>query len=240
MNNVDDKTEMSCAACAASKLQCRKEAKPNVVAQFGLPKVTKNFGRNETVFSEGDDFSGLYCLHTGLLALKKYNVDGSSAVVRLIQPGEVFGFRSFLTGSEHKSTAETLSPSKICFVRKNQLVSLMKDTPDIQRELIRHMGTELDGIQHLFMLTVTKTVPSRFAHLLLGMSNHLSPADNEISFELPIMKKDIAGIIGIAVESLSRVINKFRDQGIIDEHKGQVTIKDRRALLSLTDDAEAF
>lgn len=238
MNKNDDKSVVNCAACAASPLQCQKEIKPNVVAKFDLPKVSKSYRRNETVYSEGDDFSGIYCLRTGLLALKKYNIDGSSAVVRLIQPGEVFGFRSFLTGSDHSSTAETLSPSNICFVRKSQLVQHMTHSPGIQQELIRQMGTELDGIQHLFMLTVTKTVPSRFAHLLLGMSSHLNPEENEISFELPIMKKDIAGIIGIAVESLSRVINRFRDNGIIEEHKGQVTIKDRRALLELIDETQ--
>jgi|GEM_PF-4407096 len=240
MSKHDDKSDVNCAACAASPLQCQKENKPNIVAQFDLPKVSKAYRRNETVFSEGDEFSGIYCLHTGLLALKKYNIDGSSAVVRLIQPGEVFGFRSFLTGTSHRSTAETLLPSNVCFVRKSQLIQHMTHSPGIQQELIRQMGTELDGIQHLFMLTVTKTVPSRFAHLLLGMSSHLNPDANEISFELPIMKKDIAGIIGIAVESLSRVINRFRDDGIIEEYKGLVTIKDRRALLELIDDTKAL
>jgi CRP-like cAMP-binding protein len=239
MNKNNETPNAACAACAASRIKGRKEVEPNVVAEFGLPKASKSYVRNETVFAEGDEFSGLYCLKSGLLALKKYNVDGTSAVVRVIQPGEVFGFRSFLTNTAHSSTAEALSPSNICFVQKTHLMNYVAETPGLHQALISQMGSELDGIQHLFMLTVTKTAPSRFAHFLLGMSSHLNPIENEITFELPIMKKDIASIIGIAVESLSRVINRFRDKGIIEEHNGHVTIKDRRALLSLCDDAQS-
>ncbi len=230
MSNDSKIENMTCAACAASPSTCADNSSPNVVAKFGIPKKLQTFKRGATIFNEGDDFSGMYCLKSGLVALKKYHLDGSSAVVRMIKPGEIFGYRSFLVGTDHQAAAETLSPCEICSVSRSSLNQMMMQNPGIQQELIKQMGRDMEGIEHLFVLTMTKSIQSRLAHFLLGVAAHINPNDNQVCFDLPMHKKDVAAIIGVAVESLSRILARFKEQGMIEENRGEVTILDREAL----------
>jgi len=203
------------------------------VSKFHLPRSKKEFGSGDPVYMEGDDFSGLYCLEEGMIALRKFDINGANAVVRVVRPGELFGYRSFLTGESHKTTAEALCTTKVCFVPRPRLQRLINDQPEALQALIKNLGREMDGIEHLFMLTVTKSVRSRFAHFLLGLAGRYDTGDGDIIIRLPIHKKEIAGILGIAVESLSRIIAHFQAKGIIEDQKKTIIIRDKQALLDL-------
>ena len=203
------------------------------VSRFRVPRSKKDYNSGDTVFMEGDDFSGLYCLEEGMVALKKFDVNGANAVVRVVRPGELFGYRSFLINEAHKTTAEALCPSRLCFVPRSRLQRLVNEKPEAMQALVKNLGQEMDGIEHLFMLTVTKSVRSRFAHFLLGLASRYEDGEGDIMIHLPIHKKEIAGILGIAVESLSRIIAYFQGQGIIEDRKKKIIIRNKQALLDL-------
>ncbi|MCW9035781.1 MAG: Crp/Fnr family transcriptional regulator [Rhodospirillales bacterium] len=207
----------------------------HLIAAFEPPRSHRSYTSGETIFNEGDEFTGVYCLQDGLVALRKFDVNGAGAVVRVIHPGEVFGYRAVVMDEYHKNTAEALCPLQVCFIPASALKRLIKDKPDAMKILVKCMGRDMEGIEHLFMLTVTKSVRSRFAHFLLGLSGRIQAKNGEIIIKLPISKKEIASILGIAVESLSRIISHFQKAGVIKAKKRSIIILNKDALIELVD-----
>lgn len=68
----------------------------------------------------------------------------------------------------------------------------------------------------MFSLT-TKQIDGRFSELLVFLSNEFYQSN---PFRLTVSRKEIAELISTSPESVSRLISKFKNQGII-RGKGQ-------------------
>ncbi|WP_417831847.1 Crp/Fnr family transcriptional regulator [Terasakiella sp.] len=230
MNDCSHNSSLHCAVCRASNAHLLEGQLDNIVAESNLRKRCLDFKKGEPVFLEGDSCEGVYCLKKGVIAIRKYGSDGTSAVMKLIFPGQNFGYRSVLFDKPHKTSAEALTPVSLCMLSKYDVKMAIDKNPKVRQDLINLIEQDLGAMEEKLLLTVTKTIRSRFAFLLFTMSKHIDPTANTVTFHLPVSKKDLSNITGITVESLSRLLKKFKSLNLIDEKKGLITILDRQAL----------
>ena len=125
-----------------------------------IQKVHKTYEAGENIYFEGDSSDGVYCLKTGLIAIRKTDVNGNSAVVRLVQPGEAFGHRSFLANEKHAGTAEVLTEAKLCYIARTNLEHLMAETPDVAIRFTRRAASTLISALALRPTLLVPTISS--------------------------------------------------------------------------------
>ncbi|NVJ93917.1 MAG: Crp/Fnr family transcriptional regulator [Methylocystaceae bacterium] len=182
-----------------------------------VPRSNRAYEVGQNIYFEGDQCEGVYCLKKGLIAIRKTDVNGNSAVVRLVQPGEAFGHRSFLANEKHAGTAEVLLDAKLCFIPKSNLEHLLAQSPDTAIRFTRRVARDLREIEELYLITTTQPVRKRLAHLLLGLrtrySNHDDNSD-EINLELPLSRQELAAAIGTRPETIARTIKKLEEDGL--------------------------
>ena len=230
MNDCSDSTSLQCAVCLAGSSETLEGKLNNIVAQNNLRKKTVTFKKGEPVYLEGDSCEGIYCLKKGVVAIRKYGISGESAVMKLIFQGQTFGYRSILFDKAHKTSAEAMTNVTLCILSKYDVKEAIDRKPNLKEELFALLEQDLNAMEEKLLLTVTKTIRARFAFVLLSMSQHIEPELNRVTFSLPVSKKDISNITGITVESLSRLLKKFKSLGLIEEKKGVLTILNRQAL----------
>lgn len=196
-----------------------------------LQRTHRTYDVGQNVYLEGDRCDGVYCLKAGLIAIRKTDVNGNSAVVRLVQPGEAFGHRSFLANECHAGTAEILVKSKLCFIPRASLENLLAQSPDVAVRFTRRVARDLREIEELYLLTTTQPVRKRLAHLLLSLktrySNVESESENEedeIIIELPLSRQELAAAIGTRPETIARTIKKLEEDELAFFKGRQVTI----------------
>jgi len=204
-----------------------------------LQRTNKSYEIGQNIYFEGDTSEGVYCLKKGLVAIRKTDVNGNSAVLRLVQPGESFGHRSFLANEKHAGTAEVLLDCKLCFIPKSSLEHLMAQSPDVAIRFTRRIAKDLREIEELYLLTTTQPVRKRLAHLLLGLRSRYAEEkilDDEIILELPLSRQELAAAIGTRPETIARTIKKLEEDGIALFKGRLVTIPSTQRLL---DDLES-
>jgi CRP-like cAMP-binding protein len=179
-------------------------------------KISKNYLPGETIFFEGDTSEGIYCIESGLVGVRKSDADGNSVLLFLAAPGDTVGYRSLLAGEEHKSSAEILEPSTVCFVDQSTVRKLLSQNPSLGLRFLRRASKDLGDADERILHNVTLSVRARFAHLLLVLiDRHGSEAiDGSLSLKLPLSRQDLAAMIGTSPESMSRTIRKFEDDGV--------------------------
>ncbi|MDV7338746.1 Crp/Fnr family transcriptional regulator [Terasakiella sp. A23] len=182
-----------------------------------LQRASSSYVVGQNVYLEGDSSEGVYCLKKGLIAIRKTDVNGNSAVVRLVQPGEAFGHRSFLANEKHAGTAEVLMDAKLCFIPKSSLDHLLSQSPDVAVRFTRRVAKDLREIEELYLLTTTQPVRKRLAHLLLGLRTRYAQedkAEDEIHLELPLSRQELAAAIGTRPETIARTIKKLEEDNL--------------------------
>jgi len=181
-------------------------------------RVTRDLFPGELVYSEGDECRGVYCIESGLVGIRKYDADGHSILLHLAEPGETLGYRCLLTGHEFLSSAETLEPTRVCYIDAPTVRTLLEHNPALGLRFLQRASNELEEAEEKIFQNVTLSVRARFAHLLMvlidrsGTERSASP----IEVKMPISRTDMASMIGTTPESISRTIRKMEDEGIVE------------------------
>ncbi len=179
--------------------------------------MCRAYAPGQCIFHEGDACQGLYIICEGLVALRKHDGAGASVLIRLAETGDILGYRSLLAEEPYQTTAEVLKPSRVGFVATTIVHELIARKPDLAFAFLRRVCHDLGEAQERFHLTVTQSLRARVAYFLLLMKEDYGTEtpDGSLLIELPISRRDMAEMIGVRSESLSRTIRQMTDDGIL-------------------------
>jgi hypothetical protein len=119
-------------------------------------------------------------------------------------------------GSDNKVAAEALKATTVCYIDKATVFALLDENPALGLQFLRHAAKELDAAEEKFLQSVILSVRARFAHLLLVLKDRYATTadDGTFSLELPLSRQDLAAMIGVRPETMSRTIHQFEDDDI--------------------------
>lgn len=174
----------------------------------------RELAKGQTVFEQGEANQGVTCVSRGLIALRTLHPDGRSTLIRLAYPGEIIGFRSFLASRPHQTEARALVPSRVCHVSQNGATQIARSTPGVLSRLARRSVAEIDRVHTHIIDAATLSNKQRLADLLMRlMRAHGKQQDGFWIMRLPLSRADMADLIGVQSETLSRLIGRLEKAG---------------------------
>ena len=168
----------------------------------------------QSVWEQGSESTGVTCVSKGLIALRSLHPDGKSTLLRLAYPGEIIGVRSFLTGRAHQTEAKALLPSQVCIVPRKRANQIVQNNPDVLSRLAIRCIDEIDSNHERIIAAATMSNKEHLAALLHRlMEAHGEPGSNGFRMRLPLSRSDLADLIGVQPETLSRLVGRLEKDG---------------------------
>lgn len=197
-------------------------------------KKSRNFLPGEIIFREGDSPTGIYCIESGMVGLRKSDAEGNSVLLNLLSEGDTLGYRAFLADSEYDSSAEAMEPSTVCFVDRPTVRTLLEHNPALGLRFLKRAAQDLGNADEKILHNVSLSVRARFSHLLMVfVERYGNMADGgSSSIDLPLSRQDMASMIGTTPESMSRTIKKLETDGIAKFTGRTVSIPSCRNLIN--------
>ncbi|NQU59306.1 MAG: Crp/Fnr family transcriptional regulator [Rhodospirillales bacterium] len=210
---------------------------PEEVQHFNENVICKIWKAGETIFFEGDECKGLYFVESGLIGVRKIDAEGSYVLLRLANPGDTLGYRPLIAGENHRAGAEILQDAKVCFLPKKIARHLLLSNPELGAGFLKRTAQALGAADERFFETVTLPARVRFIHLLVILRERCGHLDEDGSLymDLPLTRRDIASMLGIRAESLSRLVHEIESEGLIHFSGSQVTVANPDSLLDEID-----
>jgi len=180
--------------------------------------------KNKFLYRMGEPLKSVYAIRSGSFKTYLTNPDGTEQIVGFSLPGELLGMDG-ISEEKHNCTAKALETSNVCEIPFERLESLARDIPNLHHQLLRLMSKEIQQDQNLMLLLAQMPAETRLASFLLGMSKRLNQrgyAANE--FNLSMSRGDIANLLGMAVETISRLLSNFQDNGLLKVERKHITI----------------
>lgn len=188
----------------------------------------------ESLIWEGDDSLLVANVIEGVLKLSTGTEDGREQIVGVVYPSDFIG-RPFGTTTRHSVTA--LTESNVCVFSRADFDSFAHDHPALEHKLLKRTLAELDRTRNWMLLLGRKNAEERLATFLLDMSERLAETGcddgEEIleSFELPFSRQQVADLLGLTIETVSRQFTRLKKDGIVDlPSRRAVVILDHAAL----------
>lgn len=194
-----------------------------VPADFKFNRIRLSPG--EHLYWRDDGFHALYTVATG--SLKSYNVDlhGNERVRGFHYPGDLIGFDGVEEG-HYRCHVQAMEETHVCVLPFDRLLALSLHAPDLQTNLFRRLSCDLAQAE-----TLAGDYPAevRLAAFLLEI------AGDKNCVRLPMVRRDIANYLRLATETVSRLMSRFRDSGLIRCRGRSVTLLDVEALKEIAE-----
>lgn len=216
-------TACSCNDCASREC-CLGSRLTTMTEHRALPGIRHKHTLNcrEHLFHEGDTLEALYVVKSGAVKLYLMSEDGSEQVVAFYMPGEVLGLDALGAGA-HQSSAMLLERSSFCVI---PFASLDR-SPGCHQLLYKLLAMELARDHHTIELITRKDAETKMANFLLDLSERFRARGYSVSsFNLSMKRNEIGNHLGLAVETVSRILTRFQDEGLLSVKRRQVQIHD--------------
>ena len=171
-----------------------------------------HFGRNHTIFAEGDVADHSYKVLKGAVRLSKMMSDGRRQISEFALPGDFFGINWL---EEHALTAEALNNvSLICYAR-GRLDRLCDENRDVRQEIFANLRHDLWAAQNHLVILGRQSALERVASFFVHLAER-SRATDRHRIDVPMTRQDIADYLGLTIETVCRMLTKLKNSGIID------------------------
>jgi CRP/FNR family transcriptional regulator, anaerobic regulatory protein len=220
---------LACSACPV-----RTEAVCAGLDGAGLAELARvghhrRVARGETIFAAGDDSIACATLVTGAAKLSATDIDGTERIVALIHPAGLIG-RLFANTRRHDAVA--LTDSTLCLFPRGDFERLMATHPTLAQRVLERTLDELDRAHELADLIGRRDSKGRVAGLLVAFSRAAGAGCHAATqFDLPLTRGEMAGLLGLTIETVSRQLTALERAGAIEKKGARgIVLRDPRAL----------
>lgn len=222
----------ACSHCAVRESAICHALTDETLEEFSRRGRRQSVGRGQTLMWEGDDSLLVGNVIGGVLKLSTSTIDGRDQTLGIAYPSDFIG-RPFGPRSYQSVTA--LTDAEVCTFARSDFDGFARRNPDLEHKLLQRTLVDLDRAREWMLLLARKNATERLATFLLEMASRLADesADDfgRLEFKLPFGRQDIADLLGLTIETVSRQITKLRLEGVIETPTTRtIAIIDREAL----------
>jgi len=186
--------------------------------------------QGETLFRAGDDFHYLYTVRSGFFKTVQTLEDGREQVTGFQMSGDMLGADA-IGPHFHGCTAVALEDSRVCAILYSHIDSLGDTMPELQHRLHMAMSSEIVREHSVMLLLGMMTAKERVAVFLLNLSQRLKARGySPTEFVLRMTRRDVGSYLGLKLETVSRMISKFRDDGLVSAAQRHIRVLDLAGL----------
>ncbi|MBF0256001.1 MAG: fumarate/nitrate reduction transcriptional regulator Fnr [Gammaproteobacteria bacterium] len=223
---IDFNSKLACKSCSLLSLCLSTGLNAAQISQLErIVKRTRLLHRNDILFRQDETFHSLFIVKTGSIKtfLPGPETD-SEQIIGFYLPGEFLGFDAIQEQS-YSCHAQVLETTAVCELPFDQLTELSHEIPDLQQQLFRLLSKEIVDESRMLALLNRKHAEERLAAFLAGLSCRFQRRGfSATDFYLSMSRGEISNYLGLAVETISRLLGRFQDEGLIRVERRHIQI----------------
>ena len=199
-----------CNSCSIRSSVLFAELNEEDFSKIHTPIDDLRFAAYSAIYDQGNLAEYLYTLREGYIKLLHLNPDGSTRIVRLVMPGDLFGMEALLSDC-YSHSASALSNVHVCRIPKDIIVRLGQESPRLHRQMMKKWGEALTQSESWFAELNTGRIEIRLARFFLRVAK----ASGEMAIAPLFKREDMGLMMDVKFETISRALAAMAEQGLI-------------------------
>lgn len=225
---------LACAECPVKESAACAVLTDEERAALASAGRTRHLKRGELLFAAGDEDTACATLVTGALKVAAHDIDGNEQILALIHPSGFVG-EMFTPFAQHDVVS--LTDSQLCTFAKADMERAVLDHPALAVALFRRSQEDLHAARSMLELTARASAETRLAALIHDFARAASDSPCHLAgeFDLPLTRGEMANMLGLTIETVSRKLGELEELGTI-RRKGKrgIELVDPALLQSLS------
>ena len=163
-------------------------------------------------------------------SILKLEEQGKELITGIHKPDDFFGFTSFTKNIPYPEYATAMEDTRCIGIAKNTMKEVLLENPDLVMELMQLMAESLSDARDQLLQMAYGSVRKKTANTILRFADKLQ---SNASGPIHILRSDLAGVAGMATETLIRTLSSFKKEGLIDICDRDIQILDEERLRNI-------
>ncbi len=191
--------------------------------------------KGDAVVREGDALAAIHIVEYGQAKVFVQHRNGGEQVLRWLQMGDFYGELSLVAAINAPSTVQALTDLRLCSISANHLRDYLMQHPAAALSILEALANRLRQTERLTEQLGLMSSRQRVAALLLHLGERQGQVtDRGKRIQLYMTREELANMIGLRQETLSRCLSEFRQQGWVKTEGHRVLyLTDEEVLKSL-------
>ncbi len=223
---------LNCQECKLHKKTSFCNLPRQALVELDRIKHTRAFGPGDRLFNEGRPVDELMIVCQGCATLTLSSSSGRALVLGVSDAGEVLGLSSAISGRHHEVSANAAEKTTVAAINRSDFLKFLERFPpaalNAGAELSRKVNRAYEKIR---LVGGGLSVRQRLAAWLLSLQENYSNKEDLVTVALT--HEQIAQILGVSRESVTRGLSELRKQGIVEVRGIHVYVRNRERLHSI-------
>jgi len=190
--------------------------------------AARRYQRGQTVYCLDDPADEIYLVQQGRVKILRLSPDGQQKILDIYQPEDFFGELCICGGQRRTEQAVALEPLVTTSFQVQGLMKLLRRKPDMVLELLQLLCARLRESHDQIAALAFENIPRRLARELLRLSRSEPPAEGGTTVRLNLTHEELAQLVGTSREMISTIMSQFRQRGVLDYARRQITLDPAR------------
>jgi len=220
-----------CVDCPVRRLALFQPLNPDEVSIAEAFRTEfRRLKPGNAVFRQGEDIKEVYTLHEGWAYLYQNLVDGGRQILRLLLPGDFFGFQADMGDGVRIHSAQALTAVALCVFPSTNILSMVRGHVDLGIRLI-WMTAHDEAVAYEQLVSLgRRTARERVAYLLLDLFHRLRLRQRDPegiqAVDLPLTQELIADVCGLTQIHVNRTLKSLRKDKLLELRGGRLYVPD--------------
>jgi CRP-like cAMP-binding protein len=198
--------------------------------QLALGTHQVNLPKGGILVNKGEMPDSLFIVLEGRIKISFISREGKEYIAEIFGPGQSFGEAVLFLDKPYPVTAQALRTSIVLSVSKTVILTCIDQCPNFSRKLIGGLCVRLaDRIQALEFVTVYSSVQKVVGYLLREIE-FIEPKGDSTNLRLSVNKATLAAHLDLTPETLSRVLHRLVDEGLLSVEGKVIRVRNIRKL----------
>jgi CRP-like cAMP-binding protein len=190
--------------------------------------------KGEVLYFEGSEDKNFYLLKKGAVKMIKHTPQGKEFILDIIKGGSIFGEMTMVDPQEKDESAEVIEDGLICTMTKVNFDQLIGMVPGLSVKLTKIIGFRRRKLENKLLDLLFSTVEQRLAKTLLNLLDDFGiPHNDGYLLKIKLTHQDFSDLIASTRETVTTVLNKFKNEGMIDYEGKYVVIRSLEGLKTI-------
>lgn len=207
---------------------------PDLLDEIARGSRTRTLASGEVLFRQGDPCRGFFVVQHGAVRVYRLSKDGREQVLHHVRAGQSFAEAALLgTGRYPANAAATEAATEVVEIGGDVFQRLFRGDSRLAAAMVSSLCMWMHELVERIEELSVASAGARLARYVLRLP--ASGSSDPLTIELPMAKKDLAAHLAITPETLSRLLRRWQDQGVVRSIGKTLVIQDSRVLLAIAD-----
>lgn len=192
--------------------------------------AVQQYKKNQLILNQGEEPTHLMILVSGKVKITKSGHGSRPQIVRMLKPGEHFGFRSIIANDTNSTNAIAFEPSVVYTISQEHFISILKHNNAFCYRFLEELAFDLAESDERTVNLTQKHIRGRLAESLLFLKQNYGTEADEATISIYLSREDLANLSNMTTANAIRTLTAFTNEEVVSTDGRKIKIINEKAL----------